>query len=259
MSPLLLVILVIALGAFVVWATSYGERKEKAERQEYQELLAIAAQEFGGEFRAHGFRKRDDRSPDGRRRDVRFLKRLPFLDEWEDLDASYIENLIAVRYPDLDVYAFELVTPIPNKPEHRRTIVAARLTSRLPSVQIWPRGSRIAGTAHALDLPIMHLEWEAFNHLYQVRSPRPREAHALLVPAFLEFLMDASPNHWAIGGCFLYALPYGTNPLKAPPTLAEAVAAVRNRIETIRGVVSLIPGYILEEGQTGHRWASLFD
>lgn len=257
MSSILTTVLVATLAGLIVWASVHSERRRKARKRELEEQLAILAQELGGEFRPHGYRKRDDWSADGRRPDLRFLRVLPYLDELVRLESTRIENLIALREDKVDAYAFELVSPSEGRrAEIRYPTFVVRLTSRLPNLLIWPIHTPLAGTAHSLDMPVVGTEWAEFNRRYKVRSPMAREAHGFLTPEMMELLIHAEPCHWAIGGCYLYAIPYGTATLGQVPTTSDQVERIRANLAMVRHLARLIPSYILEEGETGHRWPS---
>jgi hypothetical protein len=257
MPSIPIILLIATLAALIVWTAVQSERKRAASKRKLEERFATLAQELGGEFFPHGFRKRDDWSADGRRRDVRFLKSLPYLDLLVPIESARIENLIAVREGQTDIYAFELVPPPESNQEAlRKQMVVVRLTSRLPGLFIWPVHSPLLSTTHSYDLPTVGTEWAEFNRRYKVRSAIPREAHGLLTPEIMELLVLTDPCHWAIGGCYLYATPYGSTEWTKRSTPAERVEEVRAHLAVVREVASLIPSYILEAGETRHRWAS---
>jgi hypothetical protein len=246
-------LIVAALCAFLAWAWVVLERRRLRQEAARQNALRALADEIGGEFHPHGLRKRDDWSADGRSRDVRFLRRFEAMDERGLIDEGRVENLLSIRFPEADLYTFDFVWQAKNV--LRQRVVAARITSRLPRVLITPRVSTFRAYRHSWDVPLIEMEWEEFNRRYEVRSADAKGAHALLTPETMALLMKADLYSWGIGGCHLVAYDHG---LDAQGERREAgeVEALRAQLGFMRELVAQIPDYLLEEGATGHRWAS---
>ncbi|MGV3615860.1 MAG: DUF3137 domain-containing protein [Fimbriimonas sp.] len=253
MPTYLFVLMVAVLCAFIVGASLALERRNLRQEEARQAALRELAEEFGGEFYPHGLRKRDDWSTDGRQKDIRFLRRFEAMEEWGLIEEGRVENLLAIRFPEVDLYAFDFVWR--GKNILRQRVVAARITSRLPRLLIAPRVSAFRAYRHSWDVPLVEVEWEEFNRRYEVRSEDAKGAHAVLTPEIMAMLCETDARSWGIGGCQLVAYDHGLD-VHGERRMAEERETLRTHLSFMRAFVAQIPAYLVEEGATGHRWES---
>lgn len=169
-----------------------------------------------------------------------------------------VQNLLCGTRDGADWYLFDYTfqtdegrdsqTGRQERRTHHYGVVVARVPLMFAGMSLRPENALHRIGRH-LGMQDLDFEWEEFNRRYVVQSKVPKQAHDLLHPTAMEFLMQREPRHWQLQGFYILIC----RPKRFSAEESEAV------FEDIRGFLETIPEYFKQDCGFVPRWTSAAD